>query len=277
MSAVLFEALSADLTTVVPVWRLDRGDGVSLGFTAHDHDLLHDGIMHRAGHGMSVSAIVARAALDDDGITVTGPISADGVSTADLAIGCWAEARVSVDLMNWAEPAMGSVPMFRGRVTAISTHGGVAGRFVLEAQRDLALQGNRGAVRATPMCRSELGDRRCGVDLDSRTRTVQVTAIDGKRLVLAGLPDQPAEFVGGVVRFLTGAQAGFDTVIDTIDSEALVLKDMPPDLMAGTRVRIRHGCDKRFATCVARFGNAAAFDGEPHLPGRDTLVRYGAP
>jgi len=42
----------------------------------------------------------------------------------------------------------------------------------------------------------------------------------------------------------------------------------------GDRIALRHGCDKSFATCVSRFGNAENFRGEPHLPGNDLLTRY---
>jgi hypothetical protein len=45
-------------------------------------------------------------------------------------------------------------------------------------------------------------------------------------------------------------------------------------LSVGTRVEIREGCDKSFATCSARFANAANFRGEPHVPGGDVLTRF---
>jgi hypothetical protein len=46
------------------------------------------------------------------------------------------------------------------------------------------------------------------------------------------------------------------------------------DLGPGIRIELREGCDKLFATCRDRFGNCAAFDGEPHVPGADALLRY---
>ena len=48
----------------------------------------------------------------------------------------------------------------------------------------------------------------------------------------------------------------------------------PNAVAAGTLVEVSEGCDKSFATCVARFGNGANFRGEPHLPGIDLLTRY---
>jgi uncharacterized phage protein (TIGR02218 family) len=56
----------------------------------------------------------------------------------------------------------------------------------------------------------------------------------------------------------------------------VTLRDVPAFVVAaGTRVEMTEGCDKRFATCIGRFGNAVNFRGEPHLPGNDLLTRYG--
>jgi uncharacterized phage protein (TIGR02218 family) len=53
------------------------------------------------------------------------------------------------------------------------------------------------------------------------------------------------------------------------------VRDLPRGAVeAGCRVELRDGCDKRFETCVTRFGNAVNFRGEPHLPGNDLLTRY---
>jgi uncharacterized phage protein (TIGR02218 family) len=37
---------------------------------------------------------------------------------------------------------------------------------------------------------------------------------------------------------------------------------------------IRAGCDKRIATCRAKFGNVVNFRGFPHMPGQDAVLRY---
>src|SRR5690606_21142591 len=44
--------LQPDLTTMALCWRLDRRDGVALGFTSHDRDLPIGGIVYRAAPGM---------------------------------------------------------------------------------------------------------------------------------------------------------------------------------------------------------------------------------
>ena len=46
------------------------------------------------------------------------------------------------------------------------------------------------------------------------------------------------------------------------------------DIQVGDKARVYLGCDKTFATCIARFDNALNFRGEPHIPGIDSLISY---
>ena len=41
----------------------------------------------------------------------------------------------------------------------------------------------------------------------------------------------------------------------------------------GNAFTIRAGCDKRLATCRDRFANAVNFQGFPHMPGNDAVMR----
>jgi uncharacterized phage protein (TIGR02218 family) len=40
---------------------------------------------------------------------------------------------------------------------------------------------------------------------------------------------------------------------------------------------LRAGCDRQFATCRAKFGNALRFRGFPHMPGDDFVLSYAQP
>jgi uncharacterized phage protein (TIGR02218 family) len=74
---------------------------------------------------------------------------------------------------------------------------------------------------------------------------------------------------------MSGRNCGLSYGIALSDGTVLTLRD-PPHFPAavGDMVEIAEGCDRSLATCVARFGNAANFRGEPHLPGNDLLTRY---
>ena len=106
-------------------------------------------------------------------------------------------------------------------------------------------------------------------------RTVAATVValgEGELTLDQSLDDR---FVLGRLRYMSGANCGLSTVVLSVSGPVVRVRDFPRAVIdAGCRVELREGCDKRFATCVARFNNAVNFRGEPHLPGNDLLTRY---
>jgi len=75
-----------------------------------------------------------------------------------------------------------------------------------------------------------------------------------------------------VVEWSTGANAGRRVEVlshDLVDGVAiLTLLEAPVrPIMATDGFVVRAGCDKRIATCGAKFANVANFRGFPHIPG----------
>ena len=120
---------------------------------------------------------------------------------------------------------------------------------------------------------AKFGDKSCRVDLAGRSVRAQVVECDGGELRLDRQFDD--RFLFGRFRYLSGANCGVTSVILAVDGDVVRVRDLPRgDVIPGCTVELREGCDKRFQTCVNRFGNAANFRGEPHLPGNDLLTRY---
>lgn len=264
--------LDEDVTTLAFCWRLDRRDGVTLGFTSHDRDLMLDGLTCRAAPGMAPSAIERREGFDVATLDVSGALSADTITGADLSAGRWDGARLRLWAVDWTAPDDAPVLLANGEIGDV----GVAGDgFTAELRGATALL-ERPVVEATsPECRADLGDRRCRVDLAPLTRTARVMTCDGAAVTVdAGEPVADA-YGYGRLRWLDGPNGGLSMAVARSDGAGLMLREAPVfPVAAGTLVELRQGCDRRFATCAARFGNAANFQGEPHLPGNDLLTRY---
>ena len=94
----------ADLTSLAFCWRLDRRDGVVLGFTSHDRDLRFAGLLYRAAPGMVPSAIERRDSLDAGTVELSGALTSSLITDADLLAGRWDGARLRVMAVNWADP-----------------------------------------------------------------------------------------------------------------------------------------------------------------------------
>lgn len=97
-------------------------------------------------------------------------------------------------------------------------------------------------------------------------------------------------FNGGIVKFLSGNNTDFVIEVkDWINSSSTIVLFLPTarDVQVGDWLAISPGCDKRIATCVNKFaisgssnfasGNAFNFRGEPHLPGRDAVMKTLSP
>jgi uncharacterized phage protein (TIGR02218 family) len=251
--------LEGPLTSIALCWRIARRDGVTIGLTAHDRDLAIGGLVYRAAPGMTPSAIQRSASLDADSMDVTGALSSAAIGEADLLAGRWDGARVEIFATDWSA-AGARVMLGDGMLTA--------------ELKGIAAALERPVVEETsPECRAELGDKRCRIAIAGRRRFALVTAIDGAVLTLdAGEPAANC-YGGGRLRWFGGANSGLEDAVARSEGATVTLRRAPRFASPG-RVELIEGCDKSFATCGARFGNAVNFRGEPYLPGTDLLTRY---
>ncbi|PAX07011.1 DUF2163 domain-containing protein [Sphingomonas lenta] len=263
--------LTEELTTVAFCWRVERRDGVAVGLTSHDRDLVIDGLPHRAAPGMTPSAIRREEGLEADTMDVGTALSSALIREDDLLAGRWDGARVSLSAVDWTEPSR-RVALSEGTIGAVElTDAG----FTAEL-RGAAAALERAVVEETsPECRAELGDRRCRVPMAGRRRFARVVESDGEQLTLDRAEPEPDAYGGGRLRWFGGANAGLEGAVARSEGARVVLR-APPAFEAepGTLVELVEGCAKSLEVCRGRFGNAVNFRGEPFLPGMDLLTRY---
>lgn len=252
-------------------WRVERGDGVAIGLTTHDRDLVLDGLVHRAAPGMTPSAIERSAGLEADTMDVGGALSSGAIGEADLLAGRWDGARVRLFAIDW-EAGTTIAVLGEGRIGAVALGEDGFTAELAGASAGLA----RPVVEETSAeCRAELGDRRCRVALGGRRRFVRVLGVGDRVVTLDAAEPVAGAYAGGTLRWFGGANGGLAQAVDASAGATLTLRAAPAfAVAAGTLVEVIEGCDKSLATCAARFGNAANFRGEPHLPGIDLLTRY---
>jgi uncharacterized phage protein (TIGR02218 family) len=263
--------LEQELTGFALCWRLERRDGVALGFTAHDRDLVIDGFRYRSAPGIAPSAIEEGDVLEADALEVAGALSASALSEADLRSGRWNGAAVRLLAADWSDPTH-TLPLSRGELGAVAIE---RGRFTAELQGPGAKLDMPVTEQTSPSCRAALGDQRCRVDLAGRQQIARVLEASGDVMSL-DLPEPVANGWGaGRLRWLDGRNGGLVSHVLASGDNVVTLAEPPAFAVEpGARVHIAEGCDKRFATCRDRFGNAPNFQGEPHLPGIDLLTRY---
>ena len=264
------DGLAGDCTTVTLCWRIERRDGITVGLTAHDRDLVLNGLLYRASPGMTPSAVKRSAGLDADSMDVSGAFSHAAIAETDLLTGRWDGARVTLSMVDWSSPGEALV-IGSGTIGAVET---ADGSFTAELRGVTAALDLPANEVTSPSCRAALGDARCRVAMAGRRRFARVTAAADAMLMLDGEEPSANAYGGGVLHWFSGANSGLRSAIAGSEATTVTLR-MPPRFDgAGALVELVEGCDKQLSTCATRFGNAVNFRGEPYLPGVDLLTRY---
>lgn len=264
--------LDAALTTLALCWRIDRRDGVSLGFTGHDRDLFLGGLPYRAAPGMTPSAVSLTDRFDVDTLEIAGALTDDAITDADMAAGRWDGAAVRLFATDWSDPDAAPVHLLRGALGEVGIRDGA---FTAELAGPTAPLDRPVVEETSAECRAALGDRRCRVDLAPRTHFARVVAADGATLTLDIVEPGANAFAQGRLLWIDGANSGLSSLSAASDGAVMTLREVPPFAVTpGTLVRVVEGCDRTIATCRDRFANAVNFRGEPWLPGNDLLTRY---
>lgn len=261
--------LREELVTLAWCWRLARRDGVVIGLTSHDRDLMVGGIVYRAAPGMKPSALETSDSLDAATMDLEGAIASDAIAARDLDAGRWDGAELELFVTDWSAPGMAPVTVARGSLGAVERRGAA---FAAELQGVTRLLDRPVCPATSPSCRAMLGDPACRVDLAPRTHLRRVIAVDGRAVTLDSVA---AGMAFGELLWMDGANCGLASPVIGVDGSVLHLAEAPvfaPVFPA--RVRLTEGCDKQLATCRDRFANAVNFRGEAHLPGNDLLTRY---
>lgn len=274
--------LDGGATTLCRCWIIARRDGVVQGFTDHDEDLTVEGVICRAGTGLSASEATQKLDLAVGGSEISGALSSETLNEDDLAAGRYDAAGVKLFLIDWSAPEL-RLLLASGALGEVRREGG---SFTAEV-RGLAhrLAEERGRLY-TATCDADLGDDRCRVDLnDPRWRGAGVVqrVASGSTFVASGLSGfDDGLFTAGRLEWTSGANAGLAMEVKThrrgADGATITLwQSMSEQVASGDAFVVTAGCDKRFETCRERFGNVANFRGFPHIPGNDFLVRYPMP
>lgn len=264
--------LDAGATTLCWIWILTRQDGMKFGFTDHDQVLELEGVSCEPASGFTHGDLRSETGGAPARGAVFGALESGAITRDDLEADVWDGAGLALYRVDWTEPAL-SYRAFTGELGEIR-HGDQG----FEADvSGLSARLNRTIGRAfSRLCDAELGDARCGVDLDAVACLVseQITACALR--VSGGQSHDASALIHGVLswpgaswpdqRIVSARNEGAERVIELEGA-------VPEGVTVGQAVHLSRGCDKRFETCASRFNNALNFRGCPHMPGNDALIR----
>jgi uncharacterized phage protein (TIGR02218 family) len=275
ISDPLKQHLAQEVTTLATCWKIMRKDGLVLGFTDHDSDIMYNAITYLAATAMGATAVTSALGLSVDNLEIEGMLSNDAIAENDILAGLYDYAQIDVFQVNYTDLSQTSLSLKTGWLGEITLR---AGQFVGEVRGlSVHLQTTLGEVY-TPSCRASFGDARCKFDISTLTVNGQVSAFaDTIKITDTSRSENDGHFDYGIITFQSGLNTGISREIKRYQLQAFTLNEpLPFAVTAGDNYVAIAGCDKRFDTCVNRYNNALNFRGEPHVPGTDKLLKTSA-
>ena len=254
---------------------------MTLGFTDHDRVMTFDGTDFEPESGFAASEVRSGSDLSVDAQDAEGVLTSDRITETDIIDGRWDAAQVELWRVNWADTSQ-RVLMRLGAVGQIR-RGRMA--FVAEVRSLAHVLGQTVGRTFQASCDAALGDTRCGIDLENaafKGSGVVTELLRDRAFIATGLAAFAAGwFTSGTITWTSGANAGRITEVLAHDLAgsiaALTLLEAPVRSIAeGDSFFARAGCDKRMATCEAKFANVANFRGFSNIPGQDAVLRYAS-
>lgn len=268
----LAEHLAGEVTTLSNCWKITRTDGVILGFTDHDNDLLIDVVSYKAASGFTPSAIQNTSSLSVDNLDIEGLLTSGNITEEDIMAGRYDFAEIEIFQVNYNDLSQGKIKLRRGWLGEVSM---VKQQFVAEVRGLSQRLSQTIGELYSPSCRATFADSRCTIDPALYTVSGSVTDTisnlefkDISRTEVGGL------YNFGKIFFTGGANNGLSMEIKEFISggHIILVLPMPYNIVSGDSYNMTQGCDKTLSTCTNQYNNIYNYRGEPHVPGLDSML-----
>ena len=276
VAAELLEVIQAHASTLATCWKVERTDGVVLGFTSHQKDIELDGVVYTARTGYTPTSVVGNSILSVDNLDLEGILSNGGITDEDVRAGVYDYSKVTIFQIDYLNPGFGINIIRKGIMGEFTLRDGI---YITELRGLLQMLARVFIRVVTPDCNAELYDDRCTVDpsafINSGTIASVITPRSVFSVTLGGTPRSIGYFTDALITFSSGLASGRSFEIDSHTSGdvlKLYLKS-PWNLEVGDTFLIQRGCDREFETCKAVFDNVVNFRGFHKVPGQDAVLK----
>lgn len=268
-----------DVTTLSFLWEITREDSEIFRFTDADKNITYDGNVYYSLNSGTLSSIDQSADLKTDNFDFSIILNDNDISKQDVVAGLFDYASVKVYIVNRESPTDGVAKMSYGKLGQVQMLDD--NEAVIEF-RGLVQLLQQGIGRTyTHECDADLGDTRCGVDLEASdpqyTHTGSVTSVSNNAVFFDSSQGQADDYFNyGLLTWTSGSNNGLvmevkDFVSATGKFE--LVSPMPFTIQAGDTYSAYRGCDKVKSTCRDVFDNIVNFRGFAEIPGPDLLYK----
>lgn len=279
--APLLAHYASGATTLAHALRITRTDGAVFAFNSSGIDVTISGVTYGGTHGLEISSLASAVGMVVDNLELTTQDDGTLFTVSDIKAGVWQNAAFVVFRYNWARPTDGVEYLLAGTIGNVTIKLGAVTAELRGLQQ--YLQQNVGTV-TSKTCRArfcdqpnQAGNSQCTLLAASWTDTLTVTAVTDRRTFITTGPARAADwYTEGIVTWATGANAGLKSKVKAYSAAQVfeLLQLQQHDIAVGDTLTALAGCRKRLAEdCLAKFNNVVNFQGEPHIPGLDSLTQ----
>jgi uncharacterized phage protein (TIGR02218 family) len=260
--------------------KFTRPDGLIYGFTTHDRNLAYLGLTYNSGQeSTDLTDLTHTSALAVDDATASGLLNST-VTQEEIEAGKWSGSEFLVYRVNWQDLTQGHELLGAGELGEV-THNGQT--YKVEFMSRLHKLGRVITRHFLPTCDADLGDERCGVDIEPLAVTDTVTGVTTNRQFEASaLPSVDHYHDYGRLLWLTGLNAGRAIEVkEQIGGDFELQLSMYYAITIGDTFKAYPGCNKLLRTgldeylgdCKIKFSNVVNFRGFDLIPGIDKILR----
>jgi uncharacterized phage protein (TIGR02218 family) len=270
-------------TTLCYLLRIQARNGTVIAITSLDVDVLYDDgdgeLTYQAAIGIDTSAMEQSSGLNVDNAQAK-MLEADSGDFTDQQInaGVLDFSRFKIYEINYKDHTMGHHKIMSGTTGAITSMDGMSGLVELRGKSQQLKQNFVELYSIT--CRAKFGSSgvrfACNFDASTLWDSGDVASVDTEepdRIFTATTapaatgPNGALSFKPGVLKFLTGGNAGFKAEIEDIQGSEITLRfPTPVDIQATDTYDARPDCLKRkIEDCIGAYDNLLNFRGEPEI------------
>lgn len=281
-SVQLAARLSGESTTLARLWRIARADGTVLRFTDAVKPIAIQIApdvtpqVYRSDISFTSSAIfTSKSFANQQSVTLTFLLDDAGFAEKDIRARLYDGATSNVYIVDYEFPQYGTVTMYSG----------VFGQVQLSDQKIATVEVTPpqstingigiGTEKYSQTCRASLFDSRCKLTASAFKVTFTVDTASGGSFVSDEITQENGHWALGFVKWLTGANVGKTTQVQSNDvGSTSVFLTSPPffAIQPGDTGEIYPGCDKTRPRCI-QFNNLLNMRAEPDVPtGAETFT-----
>ncbi len=196
VSAGLQTHLASEVATLATCWLITRAvDGLVLGFTDHDDDIVFNGITYSAATGYTPADVSTTSALNVDNTELHGILTSPAITEDDLRAGLWDLATVQIFVVNWKDLTQGQMYQRVGTLGEVTVE---RGTFRAELRGLTQAYATSIGELTSAACRAVFGDARCGVSLGGVAVTGTLTGVSADGATLYDTARAEAGPTGGI-------------------------------------------------------------------------------